>query len=161
MNDVTGSNSRRLQQGKSQGFKTKKLVEGTVLNILEYKTRDTKGDNPQPIDVLICENTTSNRRMNLSVAEFNKLIGADDAPMVKILEDGNVLYPKSIAVKSSKDRLGVDDKPFFAAYAYVDADDFYDRIGTDDEMSWDDLKESGVKEGDFDHVQTYTVVPQH
>ena len=88
MNDVTGSNSRRLKQGKSQGFKTKKLVEGTVLNILEYKIRNTKGENPEPIDVLICENTTSNRRMNLSIAEFNKLINLSGAAksMINIIK---------------------------------------------------------------------------
>lgn len=155
---ITKSRARRLAQTQTKNFKSNIVPTGHVLSIISYEQRDTVGESPVPNDYLLCVDNNTGKNIKLPVREFNKLIPSGDNKLVRVQEGDNELYPVSITIESATPRLDRNDKPFYPAYAYKGAEDFYDSIGTDASMSFEDLVATGLKDDNStDPVQDYTV----
>ena len=162
MSQVKSLRARRIAQSVTKAFKSNKFEVGTVLSIGSYEEADTKGDNSVHVDFLLCTDNASGKTLKLPVREFNKMLLSEGAELVRSLEGGEELYPKSITIEASEDRMGRDadgnDAPFYPAYAYKNSKEFYDSLATATPMTWAELLAGGEKdEHNFDLVQNYTV----
>ncbi len=154
------SRARRLAQAKIGSFKAVKLETDDVLAIISYEKGETEGDKPVPNDYLLCLNKNTGKNIKLTLRDFNAMIPSDGSNLVRLMENGeDEAFPSSVTIKSSTPRLDRNDKPYFPAFAYNGANDFYNSLGSDTPMEWDTLVATGVKEGaTFPEVQNYTVV---
>ena len=158
---ITKSRARRLAQTQTKNFKSNIIEDGHVLTVISYEERNTEATASSPSvpnDFLLCVDNNTGKNIKLPVREFNKLIPSGDNKLVRVQEGDTELYPATITIESSKPRLDRNDKPFYPAYAYKGSDEFYESLGTDSAMSFEDLVATELKEDNStDPVQDYTV----
>lgn len=155
---IVKSRARRLAQTQTKAFKSNIIEDKSVLTIISYEEKMTEGKNPVATDYLLCVNNNTGKNIKLPIREFNKMIPEGTNKLVRAQEGDEELYPVSITIVSSKPRLDRNDKPFHPAYAYNESDKFYDSLGTDSPMSFEDLVASGLKEDNTtDVVHDYVV----
>ena len=142
---VKAPRARRIAQTKTKSFKASILPVGTVLLIGSYEQVDTGKDNKDMADFLLCTDTASGKTIKLPVREFNALIVKDKSDIVRAVEgSSDEIYPNSITIESSDNRLDREDKPFYPAFAYKESEAFYNSLGTDTQMAWADCRPAGA-----------------
>jgi len=164
MSEVKINRARRIAQTQTKSFKSNIMPVGAILAVLSLEEGTIKVEGKQDVynDVLLCSHLDTGKTIKLPLREFNKMKTSEGNDLVRASEGGEETFPQSIIIKSSKNREGKDkdgnSAPFYPAYAYNGSDDFYNAIGTDNEMEWSDLLETGVKDDNtFDHVQDYVI----
>jgi hypothetical protein len=153
---VKYSKNKALTAQRSASIKSAKIPAGIVLTVDSIIEKESQDENLNR-DELLCLKADGTR-VRVPIREFMNMQVADGGTLYKDSEEtGEIVFPSSFAIHSSKDRVtnrtGVE-QPIYPIQSYnAGAEQIASRT-----FDFDALLESGVKtDNTLDPVQDYTI----
>lgn len=151
-----------LQAQKQKHIKSQALAKDTELTVIDLLDRDAtlKGGVPASgtTNSLVCTDNEGNR-IKVPVRDFMNMTNSDKGtPVYQRSEDGEeIIFPKSIIVKDSKDREYEGEK-LYALWMYEGGDDFLQALQAGENPNFADMDRTLKPEfADADPVQDYVI----